>query len=377
MATVLKQDVESNEATAPNAAAPQAPKTSKRRFVLPIVIVVVALGLLWAFKQWSYGRGHESTDDAAVDGHLVPVLAKVSGYVQTVTVSDNDHVRADSLLVTIDQSEYKTRLAQAEADLAAARASAGGAGSAGQAQAAVEQASGQQASLAAQITAARANATKARQDLARMEDLAAKQVISKMQLDAARAASEAADANVVAAERQRNAAGGTVASAQAGVRLAAARLQSAQAARDNAALQLSYTRILAPVGGIVSRKQVEPGQLVQNGQPLFTIVADTGAFVTANFKETQLADIRVGQQAEIDIDAYKGTVLGCVESVSAATGSKFALLPPDNATGNFTKVVQRVPVRIKVTKDLGPQQPLRPGMSANVHVDTKAAAGKC
>jgi len=375
MATVLKQDVDSPD-TAP-AGAPEAPKGGKRRIVLPIVLVLVALGLLWAFKQWSYGRSHESTDDAAVDGHLVPVLAKVSGYVQSVTVSDNDHVRADSMLVMIDQSEYKMRLQQAEADLAAARAAAGGAGGAGQAQAAVEQASGQQASLAAQITAARANATKAHQDLARMEELAGKQVISKMQLDAARAAAEAADANVVAIERQRNAAGGTVASAQAGVRLAEARLASAQAARDNAALQLSYTRVAAPVSGIVSRKQVEPGQLVQTGQPLLTIVADTGEFVTANFKETQLADIRVGQPAEIDVDAYKGTVLGCVESVSAATGSKFALLPPDNATGNFTKVVQRVPVRIKVTKDLGPQQPLRPGMSVNVHVETKLPAGKC
>ena len=134
----------------------------------------------------------------------------------------------------------------------------------------------------------------------------------------------------------------------------------------------------APASGIVSRKQVEPGQLVQVGQPLLTIVADTGVFITANMKETQLNDIRVGQPVEIDVDAYGGkTVLGCVESVSAATGSKFALLPPDNATGNFTKVVQRVPIKIKVTKGLGPDQPLRPGMSVNAHIDTKAAAGKC
>ncbi|HEX4683456.1 MAG TPA: HlyD family secretion protein [Gemmatimonadaceae bacterium] len=378
MATALKQDVNSRELPG---GAPETPeqKGGKRRIVLPIVVVLVALALLWAFKQWSYGRSHESTDDAAVDGHLVPVLAKVSGYVQAVRVSDNDHVRADSVLVTIDPSEYRMRLAQAQADLAGAQATAGGGGSGGegQAQAAVTQASGQQASLSAQITAARANATKAHQDLVRMEDLAGKQVVSRMQLDAARAAAEAADANVIAMQRQQNAATGTVASAQAGVRLAGARLQSAQAARDNAALQLSYTQVAAPVSGIVSRKQVEPGQLVQVGQPLFTIVSDTGAFVSANFKETQLADLRVGQPVEIEVDAYKGTVLGCVESVSAATGSKFALLPPDNATGNFTKVVQRVPVRIKVTKDLGPQQPLRPGMSVNVHVDTKLPVGKC
>jgi len=372
MATSVKQDIESRTGPASIEPAPVTPKPEggKRRFVLPIVVVLVLLGAIWAFKQWSYGRSHESTDDAAVDGHLVPVLAKVSGYVQAVTVSDNDHVKADSLLVQIDPSEYRVRLAQAEADLAAARASAGGAGTNGQAQAAVEQATGQRASLDAQITAARAQETKARQDLARMEELASKQVISKMQLDAARAAAEAASANVVALQRQTSAAGGTVASAQAGVRLAEARLQGAQAARDNAALQLSYTRVLAPAPGIISRKQVEPGQLVQIGQPLLTIVADTGVFVTANLKETQLADIRVGQPAEVEVDAYGGvTAVGCVESLSAATGSKFALLPPDNATGNFTKVVQRVPVLIRLDPHDGVA--LRPGMSASVTVFTK------
>jgi membrane fusion protein (multidrug efflux system) len=123
---------------------------------------------------------------------------------------------------------------------------------------------------------------------------------------------------------------------------------------------------------------VEPGQLAQIGQPLLTIVADTGVFITANFKETQLADLRVGQPAEIDVDAYGGaTAVGCVESVSAATGSRFALLPPDNATGNFTKVVQRVPVRLRVKQGLGPDRPLRPGMSVTVHVDTKAAVSSC
>jgi membrane fusion protein (multidrug efflux system) len=376
MATALKQNVDETRGTP--SAPPETPKGSKKKFVLPIVLVLVALGALWAFKQWNYGRSHESTDDAAIDGHLVPVLAKVSGYVQSVTVSDNDHVTVDSVLVQIDPSEYKVRVAQAAADLAAAKATAGGAGSNGQAEAMVQQATGQRASIDAQITAARANEVKARQDLARMEELAGKQIVSKMQLDAARAAAAAAAANVVALQRQTVAAGGTIASAQAGVRLADAKLEGAQAAADNAALQLSYTRVPAPASGIVSRKQVEPGQLIQAGQPLLTIVTDTGIFVTANMKETQLADLKVGQPAEIDVDAYGGlTAVGCVESVSAATGSKFALLPPDNATGNFTKVVQRVPVRVRVTKGLGADHPLRPGMSANVHVDTSKPAAKC
>jgi membrane fusion protein (multidrug efflux system) len=378
MATVLKQNTEPGADHDDELDVASSESTGRRRIVLPIVIVLLALGAVWGYKQWSYGRSHESTDDAAVDGHLVPVLAKVGGYVQSVTVSDNDHIASDSLLVQIDPAEYRVKLSQAEADLAAARAASGTSGASGQAQAMVEQAAGQRAALDAQITAARAQETKAKQDLARMEDLAAKQVVSKMQLDAARAAAEAATANVVALERQKSAAGGSVASAQAGVRLAEARLQAAQAARENAALQLGYTAVRAPAAGIVSRKQVEPNQLVQPGQPLLTIVADTGVFVTANFKETQLSDIRVGQPAEIDVDAYGGaTALGCVESVSAATGSKFALLPPDNATGNFTKVVQRVPVRVRVKQGLGNDRPLRPGMSVTVHVDTRQPAGKC
>ena len=145
-----------------------------------------------------------------------------------------------------------------------------------------------------------------------------------------------------------------------------------QALRDNAQLQLSFTRITSPVTGIVSRKQVEVGQLVQAGQPLLTVVSDTGVWVTANFKETQLSDLRVGQDVDLDIDAYGGChAKGKVASLSAATGAKFALLPPDNATGNFTKVVQRVPVRIAITRGCGVDQPLRPGMSVEAHVVTK------
>src|ERR1700742_747633 len=189
MATAIKQENDSRPAPA---AVDEAPKSSKKKFVLPIVAVLVVFALVWAFKTWSYSRTHESTDNAAVDGHLVPVLAKASGYVQTVSVAENDHVKADSVLVQIDPAEYKVKLAQAEADLAAARATAGGAGTSGQAEAAVEQATGQRSSLDAQIAAARANETKARQDLARMQELADKQVVSRMQLDAARAASEAA-----------------------------------------------------------------------------------------------------------------------------------------------------------------------------------------
>lgn len=373
MATAMQQDVTEKQIRPVDTPEPTPP--SKRRFILPIVGVLVLIALIWAFKQWSYGRVHESTDDAAVDGHLIPVLAKVSGYVQKVTVQDNSHVTADSMLVLIDPSEYQVRLAQAEAELAAAVATAGSGGSTGQAEAQVTAASDQHAALGAQIDAARANAQRAHADLQRYQQLANQQIISKLQLDAAQAAAQTADANVAALERTSSAAGASVTNAQAGVRLATARLQAARAARDNAQLQLQYTRVTAPTSGIVSRKQVENGQLVQAGQPLLTMVSDTGVFVTANMKETQLGDLRVGQPVDIDVDAYGGAAAkGVVESLAAATGSKFALLPPDNATGNFTKVVQRVPVRIRITEGLGPDRPLRPGMSVNVHVDTRSTS---
>jgi membrane fusion protein (multidrug efflux system) len=369
MATAIENE------TTPDLSLDADPPSGGRRkppVMLIVGVVLLAIGAWWGFGKWNFARTHVSTDDAAVDGHIVPVLAKVGGYVQSVNVAENSRVGADSLLVQIDPAEYAVKLALADADLAAARAATGAAGLTGQAEAAVLSAAGQQASLESQIDAARAADAKAKADLARMKELAAKQIVSRQQLDAAQAASDAAAASLQALQRQASSAGAAVTNAHAGVRLAAARLQAAAAARENAALQLSYTKVTAPEGGIVSRKQVEPGQLVQPGQPVLTIVADTGVWVTANFKETQLARIRVGQEVDIEVDAYKGEhVKGRVESVSAATGSRFALLPPDNSTGNFTKVVQRVPVRIAITEGLDAEHRLRPGMSVVVNVVTK------
>ncbi len=235
----------------------------------------------------------------------------------------------------------------------------------------METAAGQQGALEAQVTAARVEVRRAQDDLRRMEELAAKQIVSQQTLNGAKARVSATEAALAAAERQAAAAGGTVSGARAGTRLATARLQAMEAARANAALQLSYTRIIAPATGIVSRKIVEVGQLVQPAQQLMSIVADTGAWVTANFKETQLAKMKIGQPVEIDVDAYSGCrATGVVQSISGATGSKFSLLPPENATGNFTKVVQRIPVRVAISRGCGPDRPLRPGMSVSAHVKT-------
>ena len=353
--------------TSTNAAA------TTRRNPVPLIILAVVLigGGYWGYGKWSWNRVHESTDNAQVEGTIVPVISRVGGYVQSVNAADDRHVDASIALVGIDDREYKVKVAQADADLAAARASAGARGVEGQAAALVQSASSQRAVSDAQVIAARAQQTRAKQDLDRAKDLVAKQIVSKAQLDAAQAAYDAAVATVVATEKQVNAAQSGITGAEAGVRLASARFLAAQAARDNAALQLSYTQVITPVAGTVESKMVEVGQLVQAGQTLMSVVSDTGKFIKANFKETQLSKIRVGQKVEFEVDAYDGAKAeGEVESISSATGARFAMLPPDNATGNFTKVVQRIPVRIRITKDLGKDRPLRPGMSVVAHIST-------
>lgn len=339
------------------------------RLVIPIIAVIGAG--IWGYQRWSFSQTHESTDNAQVDGHIVPVVAKVGGYVTTINAIDNTHVDDKQLLVRLDTRELEVKLAQAEADLAAARATAGGKGTEGQAAAAVRTASSQRDIGSAQVEAARAQLSKATADLARARELAQKHIISAAQLDAAQTAYEAASASLEATRRQVSAAVSGIANAEAGVRLAKARLAAAEASRDNAALQLSYATIEAPLAGVVSRRQVEPGQLVQPGQTLLAIVADTGIYVTANMKETQLARIRVGQKVDLEVDAYGASAEGEVQSIASATGAKFALLPPDNATGNFTKVVQRIPVRIRITRDLGPDRPLKPGMSVYASIRVK------
>ncbi len=374
MATAIQKDMTESTSTPPATPTPAPPTAapSKRRFILPIVALLAIVTAVWGVKRWSYGRAHASTDNAQVDGHLIPISAKVGGYVTGVNAAENQLVTQGDVLVTIDTAEYKVRLLQAQADLATAQAMTSSGGNTGQAQAAVAQATGQRGSLESQVGAARANQERALADLNRFKELADKQIISKQQLDGAQATADAASANLQAAQRQASAAGATIVNAQAGVRAAQARLLAAQASVQNAQLQLSYTQIAAPVSGLVSKKLIEAGQLVQPGQQLMYIVADTGAWVTANFKETQLADLRVGQAVEIEFDAYGGAIAkGKIQSIGAATGAKFALLPPDNATGNFTKVVQRVPVRVVVTDGLGKDRPLRPGMSVVVHVSTK------
>src|SRR5881394_1995581 len=325
--------------SAPPAAAQPAKKGSRRTVFM--IMGVVLLGLLAiGVRRWWFGRSHVSTDNAQVDGHIVPILPKVGGYVAEVRVEENHNVKAGDTLVVLDDRDLRARLAQTEADLAALLATVSSRTRVGQA-----------------VAQAQGNALKATSDLARIEPLAVQQVVSEQQLDAARAAATAAQAQL--------------ASAQAALVGADARVAAARAARDQAALQLSYTRVVAPSSGVVSKKTVELGQLVQPGQPLMTVVPLDDVWITANLKETETADVTPGDSADITVDAYKGQHFrGHVESLSPATGAKFSLLPPDNATGNFTKVVQRIPVRIRLDTPQTAAHPLRPGMSVVATIKT-------
>src|SRR5216110_2616332 len=347
MATTIERET-AQRAGRPSPVAPEQPEPAKsggnKRTVF-IIMGVVLLGLVAVgARRWVYSLSHVSTDNAQVDGHIVPILPKVGGYVVEVRTDENRPAKAGDTLVVLDDHDYKARLAQAEADLAVALAGVSNRARVGQAE--------------AQVAQAQANAEKAHADLERIKPLAEKDIVPKQALDAADAAARGADA--------------ALAAAQAALVGADARVAAARAVRDQAALNLSYTRITAPSTGVVSKKNVEVGQLVQAGQPLTTVVPLDDIWVTANLKETETADVAPGDPVDFTVDAYGGLhFCGKVESISPATGAKFSLLPPDNATGNFTKVVQRLPVRIRLCGPQDPKHQLRPGMSVVVTIKTK------
>lgn len=346
-------------------------RSRRRRLLFPLTLTVLAVLAVFGLREVQYRLGHESTDDAYLTGHLVPVLARVGGFVEELPVAENDHVQAGERLVALDDAELREALRQRRAELEEARAAADHDGGPGGAVARVDEARSRVESLSARLEGARVRLRKARKDLERIQGLAEKAIVPRQQLDAAEADVATAEAEVTALENERGAAQAAIRSARAGVSAADARLEGARAAVEKAALELSYATISAPVAGTVARRGVEPGQLLQPGQPVMTIVADTGVVVTANFKETQMAELRTGQRVKIDVDAYGDCPAeGTVESIGGATGSQFSLLPPENATGNFTKVVQRVPVRIRIDRACGDGRPLRPGLSVVVHVTT-------
>lgn len=367
------------------------------RWILPLLLLaVVATGVY----VWHYYAARESTDDAQIDGHIGPISSRVSGTVIQVNVEDNQVVDAGTVLVQLDPKDYQVALARAQADLADAEAAAHAAqtGVPITSTTTTSQTSTADANLNAthkevdatnaRLREAQANYNKVSQDLKRYEQLLAKDEISRQQYDAALAAEQSAAASIDAARAAVATAQSHVSQAEAGVRsaqtgpqqvtaiqaraaAAAAAVQTKRAAVEQAQLNLSYTRIVAPFAGIVSKRNVEPGQVIQAGQPLVSIVNLDDIWVTANFKETQLGNMRPGQPAKIHVDTYDHDYDGYVENIGGATGARFSLLPPENATGNYVKVVQRIPVRLRFNKGVDPNHTLRPGMSVEPAVITK------
>ena len=354
----------------PDARARRARRKSIALRALAAVVFVAAAA--WGVRTLRFLSTHVRTDDAQVEAHVSPVLPKVTGYVTAVLVADNARVAAGQPLVRIDPRELSTKVDGARAALESAEAAVDVArAAADEARAAVAAARSGAAAAKAHVASARVALQKAKDDVDRFTPLRKKEEIPAQQYDAALAARDAAAAQLEAAvaqaasaEAQVAVAERQVATAERQVAAAATQVGQKKAALAESDLQLSWVTVVSPATGVVGRKNVEPGQLVQAGQPLLAIVDDGQPWVVANFKETQLGELHAGQQVDLEVDAYPGRVFrGRVDSLSGATGAKFALLPPDNATGNFVKVVQRVPVKIVLDGAPDRERPLRAGMS--------------
>lgn len=367
------------------------------KFGLVAFLLVLLVG---GYLFWRHYSVRESTDDAQVDAHIAPVTARVQGTVIKVLVDNNQAVKAGDVLVQLDPKDFELAIQRAEADLANALANATaaragvpfvGATTSSQLQAAEASFGATQKEVDAarsQAREAQANYNKVAADLARAKLLIAKDEISRQQYDsevaaeqAARAALDTANSAIATAQARVSQARAQMDSqrtvpeqisiSRAKAAAAGADVQSAQAKLNMAKMDLDYATVKAATDGIVSERNVEPGQVVQPGQPLVSIVDFDNIWITANFKETQLKKMRIGQVVEIAVDAYGRTYKGHVDSFGGATGSRFSVLPPENATGNFVKVVQRVPVKIVLEKGQDPEHLLRPGMSVNATVMLK------
>ncbi len=337
-----------------------------RKLVFPIILGLVLIGaLIFTVKEYVFLQSHEQTDDAQVDGDISPVIARVSGYVMAIRFKDNQYVHAGDTLVVLDDRDYKIKLDQATAAQTAAQKNVAAQGA---------QIAESQSNIAVQkanIEEAQVRLWKATQDYDRYNNLYNDHAITKAQLDEATADRDGAKAALDAAKSQVPVIDKRINTSREQTVATGAVIDSRKADVEYAQLQLSYTVITAPANGIISKRNIQLGQLVQAGSPLFSIVHED-IYITANFKETQLNDIQLGQKVDIRVDAFdKQVIPGTIESFSGATGAKFSLLPPDNATGNFVKVVQRVPVRIHIDADTSTLHKMHPGMSVDVTVHTK------
>ncbi|GFO64402.1 HlyD family secretion protein [Geomonas paludis] len=322
--------------------------TKKQRGAI-ILIILILVGSLFGLRQWVRSKTHIETDNAFVEAHVHSVASRIPALVQRVAVADNQFVHKGDLLVELDPADYQARLKSAAASLEMAKNETSGD------YAEVE-------SARANVGLALARLEQASLDLKRAEALYAKEVIPREQLDRARTAHKVAQAQVREAQEAENRAKAMIGMSGSGSK--DARVAQKQGDLEAAKLNLSYTRIVAPSDGFVTRKGVEVGNYVQPGQALMAIVPLEDAWITANYKESQLTNVRPGQEVDFTVDGYPGRhFTGKVESIMAGTGAAFSLLPPENATGNYVKVTQRIPVRIAIDKRSDPEHLLRVGMS--------------
>ncbi|MDQ1187133.1 HlyD family secretion protein [Agrobacterium larrymoorei] len=363
---------ENRPADAAKAAAPVQPPVQKKKrkpFLLPIIGLALLAGAAWyGYDYWTTGRFMVSTDDAYVHGDIAVISPKVSGYVAKVDIVANQQVKAGDPLVTLDDGDYRLALEQAEAQLATQQLSlnridaqiAGG-------EAALAQAVAQKGALDAALQGAEINNKRA-------TELQSKDVGTAASADNARIALEQAKANLAAGQANVVAAEANIALLKAQRKEAEGSIKSLELARDKAARDLSFTVLRAPYDGVIGNLSVQTGDLVSAGKRLASLVPMNQLYVDANFKETQLAEVVPGSKVKVHVDAFDDDAIeGTVQSISPASGSVFSMLPPENATGNFTKVIQRVPVRIVLSKEDIDKHHLRAGLSVVVDVDTRTA----
>ncbi|MBO9570602.1 MAG: HlyD family secretion protein [Chitinophagaceae bacterium] len=354
----------------------QPAKKKNRSFMIILIIVLVVGGSFGTYK-YVHSLHHEETDDAQVEANISPVIPRIPGYVNSVFVSDNQRVKKGDTLFVLDNRDMLVKLQQAEAALATSRSGLAAARTAsGAANANIYTSQASVAAVNAQIEAAKINVWRNTQDFNRYANLIKDHSITQQQYEQALAAKQTAEKQLQVlleqkeqASRQTNAVASQSTATASQISIASATIKEREAEVEQAKLNLSYTIITAPEDGYVSKVNVRAGQYVQAGAAVFSIVRDNDIWVVGNFKETQLENIREGQPVVVNVDAFPGHDFKAkIASFSPATGSRFALLPPDNASGNFVKVVQRLPVKIEFTESDSLVKRLRAGLNVNVDV---------
>jgi len=339
----------------------------KKSIVRPIILgVVLIAGVIFGYKKISFMLSHETTDNAQVETQITPVLPRVSGYIKRIAVKDYDTVRAGQLLVELDDDELQSQLRQMQADYDAAEADIANA------KAALNNAVVSLKGNKGNIDLNEVKVKQAKEDFERNQNLFNDQAITKKQLNDSRYALEQTNQQFNNSQIDLNTAQTRIAILQSAIKKSTATLASKKAAIDQQQLKISYTKIYAPQSGKLGKRNVTEGQLVQAGSPLFSIVNDSSYWIVANFKETQIKKFHEGMPVDIELDAYPDIkIAGNIESLSDATGAKFSLLPPDNASGNFVKVTQRVPIKIGLNNLNEYRNILRAGLSADITVSIK------